>query len=90
MKVRFEIDKADRWRKDMFPCFAIDIKEVAIWNFKADGSLNLWFKGISEPVNLVASDVGEDNFCFLVTILSVEFPDVNDLKFRTVSKSPAT
>ena len=90
MKVKFEIDEGDRWRKDMLPCFAIDIREVATWIFRANGSLSLWFKGSSEPVNLVASDIGEDNFCFLVTILSVEFPDVNDLKFRTVSKSPAT
>lgn len=86
-KVRFQLNVADRWRKDMLPYFALDIGEVAVWRFEPDGSLKIWFKGISEPVYLVAADIGEENFLALIGILSAEFPDIKKLKFWTSSEA---
>lgn len=86
MKLRFEIEEEDRWRKDIFPCFAIDIEQVAAWTVKTDGSLAIWLKGIAIPQLLVAKDIGEGNFCFLIAILSQEFLNIDDLEFRTTPK----
>lgn len=84
MKIRFEYA---RWREDISPCFAIDTDQVAVWTVKTDGSLAIWLKGIAIPQLLVARDIGEDNFCFLITILSQEFVHIDDLEFRTAPKA---
>lgn len=82
MKIRFQKKEGDQPAD-----FGIDINEVAMWHFQADGFLDVVLKGSSEPVRLAARDIGEDNFCFLITLLSQEFLDIDDLEFRTTHKA---
>ena len=65
--------------------FAFDTKEVIAWNLDDSKTLELWFKGASEPVCLEQQHVGEDNFTLVMELLAHEFPHIAEIQLATVS-----
>lgn len=66
--------------------FAFDTEEVAAWtlypvNDNLSG-LDLWFKGVAEAVSINEEEVGTPTFQSVLTFLSSEFPDIDDLKLK--------
>lgn len=68
--------------------YAFDIQEVAAWTLYAQDedstNLELWLKGVSEPIVINEKLVGTPTFQSVLTLLVFEFPDIDDLKLKTV------
>ena len=92
MKFRFvTIQKAQGFRRKCQEVthFAFDSEEVAAWTlYSIDddlSGLDLWLKGVSEPICINEEAIGTPTFQSVLTLLVSEFPEIDDLKLRTVS-----
>lgn len=71
--------------------FAFNTEEVAAWTlYPLDdpldddlSGLDLWFKGVAEPISISEKIVGTPTFQSVLTLLFSEFPDIDSLKLRT-------
>ena len=69
--------------------YALDTQEVAAWTLYTQSedstNLELWLKGVSEPFTINEKMVGTPTFQSVLALLASEFPDINDLNFKTIS-----
>lgn len=69
--------------------YALNTQEVAAWTLYSQEedstNLELWLKGVSEPITISEKIVGTSTFQSVLTLLVSEFPDIDNLKLRTTS-----
>lgn len=58
---------------------AIDINEIALWKLSSTGTLELWFKGITESVLLTCRQIPSSQLYKFLLLLKAQFPDIEDL-----------
>lgn len=77
-----------RKQKQEITHFAFDTQEVTAWTVHTLGddttNLELWLKGVSEPLSVNEEVVGTPNFQSILTLLVSEFPGIDSLKFPAV------
>ena len=91
MKFRFStVEKKSGFSRKRYETthYAFDTQEVAAWTLYAQDedstNLELWLKGVSEPIAINEKLVGTPTFQSVLTLLVSEFPDIDDLKLKTV------
>lgn len=97
MKIRFStVEQKSGFSRKRYETtyYAFDTQEVAAWTLVAERhsyaqdedstNLELWLKGVSEPIVINEKLVGTPTFQSVLTLLVSEFPDIDDLKLKTV------
>lgn len=90
MKFRFStVEQKSRFSRKRYETthYAFDTQEVAAWTLypqdEDSTNLELWLKGVSEPIVINEKLVGTPTFQSVLTLLASEFPDIDDLKLKT-------